>query len=1535
MPDASTVQFQFGSQGMVSAVDPVKLSNGQYQSLVNMDSFQEGCLSTRPGRKLLGSAPSGELLCSMIRKLRISSGEDPLTPSTNLRYVGLLDASNNVTIQRTSDYASFTNVNPSDVTSVNTSATSAWTNRWGMAAYSAGSSGSPWAFFATEARMLKDRGSNPYTTLQRWGVLPAAGVALAAPVTATATVTGATNATPIVVTLNAQYGLADFDFVTISGVTGNTAANGTWSIRVVTTNPAGSNTQFAIYDSFGQGVIGNGDYAGGGTIANVPANGNLDGGSESSPAASQPYDWRFTYTSGDTGNEGNPSQIMNSDATATQPYGGVTYAAQPIALHNGNATVMVWGSPDASISTINVYRAGGTFADSYYRLVTSIANPGAAGGIPNYFTFTDSTSDADLAYAEVMETDNDPPVTSTVLSPIISTLNAGTSAGWQTVTLSSAVLEPVKDGSQLHVNDGSLPETVTILKVVSTSQFIAFFQYAHANSTQVEVDAITGQPCCLVATVGQYTVVAGDPNGAHYLYMSKAGRPEAFPVVASSGGANSINVGTPANGIQNLCEFRGQVACLNVSSIFEVAIDPTAGLTSPVEVVPHGLVSRYAWCKTDNELWFLSTDGIWSWNGGFPTKRSAAIDPIFHGRWVGGVSGIAPISFNPTYLNKAYMAFYRGQVRLIYLDASGNSHIIVCEPAVSDRWQIYDQTVSGANGPTVMLTEEDTGSLILSRPSLSSAPATFSMEDRVEIVSAVNETSDEYTSAGPLASGSAIPFSMALPWFDLGKPNVKKLFEEIWLEVDTQANATYASTAYLQVQVLLDFVTTTAVDTFTIALPPAPPASGSGRQPVSLLPQLLSKGAKFDSFGREARAISFIISGAAYGTMMTFYSLIFQYQETGLLTSGGPTDWLLSESGADKRLYQMRVYFDTQGVDQALVMDTMTGRDGKTYNEGAGGTYSLSNPTILGAGRALKVFPVPDQTIAKLVRVRPVSTATVTGGVSAGSTVFFKVLDVQFEKEEYPADIVSFTPWEDGGYEYDKYAQQLDLEVNTNGVAVTFQVQADGATVFTGTATQTEANRRVNITLPASLRGKKWRIYADPTQAALTSGAGMWQLFGHRFVFQKADPGDVGHSFDWDDLEHPFDKYLRTVTIEWDDTGGAGVTLQMDTLSGILGATTTSSVATFSLTGGRSQRTWAIAADTIAKKVRIYPQGGTIPAGFKGWKYKFQFDPYPADIVASTPWKDAGSPDDKNPSWLSIDMDTAGVAATVYLQNENGAVLTVSHTGTVTNRKANYAIPVDTYGKMWRLLLSAGTNGKAQLFDWGFARWHPFDQGGGEDPPDVVLWTPWTDFGYPYPKLARSLILTMDNGAVACGVAVQTQEAGTVETFSLANTYTNRRSVLACNPNLAGTLWRLLLTPGTGGKAKLWNWTLDNIKEPPALTQWTSYGQSLGWLGYKFIHEIWLDYVCAQTLTWTFTSDDGTYSITFPAHASRAVERFFLPSPWGYGKNKSRLYGFGFTSYAPAQIYADCSGLRWIPLDAPQAEAFRQMPLSELMQIAI
>ena len=72
----------------------------------------------------------------------------------------------------------------------------------------------------------------------------------------TATVTGATNVAPIVITTVANHLYATNDLVTVSGVTGNTAANGAWTIIVL------SPTTFSL-----TGTTGNGAYAGGGTCS--------------------------------------------------------------------------------------------------------------------------------------------------------------------------------------------------------------------------------------------------------------------------------------------------------------------------------------------------------------------------------------------------------------------------------------------------------------------------------------------------------------------------------------------------------------------------------------------------------------------------------------------------------------------------------------------------------------------------------------------------------------------------------------------------------------------------------------------------------------------------------------------------------------------------------------------------------------------------------------------------------------------------------------------------------------------------------------------------------------------------------------------------------------------------------------------------------------------------------------------------------------------------------------------------------------------
>ena len=76
----------------------------------------------------------------------------------------------------------------------------------------------------------------------------------------TLTITGATNANPIVVAA-ASHGLSDGDVVTITGITGNTAANATAYVKVTTVGDSG---HFGLYSdkALTTGIAGNGTYGG-------------------------------------------------------------------------------------------------------------------------------------------------------------------------------------------------------------------------------------------------------------------------------------------------------------------------------------------------------------------------------------------------------------------------------------------------------------------------------------------------------------------------------------------------------------------------------------------------------------------------------------------------------------------------------------------------------------------------------------------------------------------------------------------------------------------------------------------------------------------------------------------------------------------------------------------------------------------------------------------------------------------------------------------------------------------------------------------------------------------------------------------------------------------------------------------------------------------------------------------------------------------------------------------------------------------------
>jgi len=63
-------------------------------------------------------------------------------------------------------------------------------------------------------------------------------------------ITGATNATPIVITVSANSGLKSADRIAIAGVTGNTGANGEFTLQAL------SATTFALLGSVGNGTFG-------------------------------------------------------------------------------------------------------------------------------------------------------------------------------------------------------------------------------------------------------------------------------------------------------------------------------------------------------------------------------------------------------------------------------------------------------------------------------------------------------------------------------------------------------------------------------------------------------------------------------------------------------------------------------------------------------------------------------------------------------------------------------------------------------------------------------------------------------------------------------------------------------------------------------------------------------------------------------------------------------------------------------------------------------------------------------------------------------------------------------------------------------------------------------------------------------------------------------------------------------------------------------------------------------------------------------
>lgn len=1300
--------------------------------------------------------------------------------------------------------------------------------------------------------------------------------------------------------------------------------------------------------------------------------------SQATPLATA-YDYLFTFRDQATGAEGNPGAAMMPEFAVDTKRRAVQVQCW------GTDTADVSGDPSlVGFGSIAVYRRGGTIADGDYHFVGYTTNPGVdGGGVPMPVVFIDNQPDFEIAGNKILEFDNFMPVPGDLPVPFtatIATIGAFVGPAIYSVTFSNLpggatnLTLFLKPGSQLTLGKGTNQE-VALAQSVAAGTVGIYLQRAHFAGEACESDVLPASPCDIVCQVGDALLCAGDKNNPHKVYRSKAGRPHAFPVVnEATGNAHILNIGSPSNPINGLVEFNGEIVSLNRTKLYVFTVWSGA-MTKPAETAAsRGMIGKHLWCRVDDSIWYMSYDGIYSWAGGNCISMTEPIRFIFDQTQT-IENGLQPLDFSR--LDVVHLSYYSKYVYVTYIDIAGNYQALRCSILDGHRWELFEYlgTANTFGALTTMFTEADTGRFI---------GGVYDNNLGQSYLTQLELGSSDAWTAVP-TDGTGIPWSAQTGFYPMDKRDLSKLFTDVIIELENPNDT-------VVVKALYDYSVTPDVnDQFTIT-------AVAGRRFIPL--PLQQTGVPKTSGGKEAKVIGFLISGTSTGKVV-LYSLAVKWKPLAEIQRGRIEDWDDIGHPHDKRLYEVVIEGNIlSNVSVLLNLDIKTGI--------GGGLESLAVQTITlpGGGRFKETFPIIDGLVVKLVRLRPVV-----------PSADFQVFNVGWLKEPYPPDISNFSESTDKGSPFLKYWQQLIMTVNTNGQTVPVKIEVDGVVVQTINVNTTLATKSVTLTLTPAVKGRRarWLLGTVPV-------GGMFQVFWDDWVVLPADPGPVNHTFPFQDLGHRWDKRLKTLVLHY-NTGGTSTVMQMDII-GPDGVTLQANVQQFTLSGsGESQPSFAISDNVVCKLVRIFPLTDNVT--FQLWDPQWDFETYPADTIISTEWNDFGYEHLKYGQQVILDINTGGVACAISVQNENGAVQSLTVTSTLTTRDQILTLSPQLAGKKWRLLFTPGGGGKAQLWSWkiGFTRadagpvehswdWDDlawpyqkrlldvtlhWDNGGtpftvlmdtiGGDgttinpavqsfilggtgrakktfvfpvdlfatmvrlypqstittlrewkyvfkkedlPPDSIPATEWENLGWACEKVFRSVTVDIDTGNVACAIALQV-DGVTTQTFSVTTTSLDRVRILTINPDTIGKNVRLVFTPGASGKAQFYGKTFDFWREPCAVTTFDTYELILGAEGWRYLKQIFLEYICPSTVTFTIFRDGGTqfYQTILPTHALRDVERFFLPSINGTVLNKSKKYRFRLTSSSPFKIYGNGSRVESKLLSNDQRQCYEQHMLWE------
>ena len=470
------------------------------------------------------------------------------------------------------------------------------------------------------------------------------------------------------------------------------------------------------------------------------------------------YDYRYVYYNANTQTPSNPSAIQYF----SQKYGFVASYMAPIVLRQGINVAGVYSS-DPQVTHVRIYRRGGSLADNW-RYVDQFVNVTAGGA----FSYIDVIPDIAVAQGDVLQLDNDPPVTSTLQNPIVTALTSatvgpGTSPYSQFVSQAVTVTDPTAAFVPNQTVVIGTPQNLEEVQVIAggLGGFTAVLRLTHAAGEQVQAFSVPQQPCDLVGVAYGQTWVAGDENNPHFLYYSKKDYPENF------GPQRYIPVGTPQSPINAIItDYRGTLYVGTLTTWYQIV--PGNPPYPQSTGSRHGIVSKRGWAQAEGSVWFEAIDGIREFRGADGPYRSLPIEWIFRD------VPLTPVPLlDNSQISTVSMAFWRNTIFAAYTALDGTRNRLVWDTDYS-RWR-NDDVPAGA-----MYYEEDTQTLLYSKF------MTAGMQSGYAIVQDQVGDYDDGGWVNGVLTKLPIDLDCQMPYQDLNEPHFPKQWNVF--EVDANTN---------------------------------------------------------------------------------------------------------------------------------------------------------------------------------------------------------------------------------------------------------------------------------------------------------------------------------------------------------------------------------------------------------------------------------------------------------------------------------------------------------------------------------------------------------------------------------------------------------------------------------------------------------------------------------------------------------------------------------------------------------------------------